>query len=353
MAFTMGIIQSSSGGGIPITYPSLSPITATGATINHKRTTSNGKSYIAVYTGYVATQPPTTIKTVTNAGPSGARIFTQIVSLTQNTGYSNLITNVGAELTAGAPYTVFIAQENAGGALDGSLYYYGTFTTKGSVIVRFTGNGILLLPDTISSLEYLCVAGGGGGGSASNNIGYGGGGAGGYLAGIISNPVSDNYICTVGTGGNGSTSGGESQVNGGNSSVSGTSLNLVSHGGGKGASTNVAAGAGGSGGGGCNYGGGAGGEGGTIGHNGGGSTTNGGGGGGATSAGGTSAGGNGTSNSISGSAVTYAVGGAGGIQGGGAGTNGTVNTGNGGKGAGSTFAGGKGGSGVIIFKYTF
>lgn len=245
---------------------------------------------------------------------------------------------------------------------------YTSFGTAPAVLCRFippsTTNltnswGTPAVASTVStsgySATYLIVAGGGGGGIPGGGFdpaSSGGGGAGGYLTGSTLFIPTTVYSVTVGAGGSGS-----SPANGANS----TALGLTAIGGGKGGNGDSSAGtsgsSGGSGGGGgyANKGGGAG----TLGQgqNGGSSTLTPGGGGGASFSGGTPNGGGGTSNSITGSAVTYAGGGAGGGGTGGAGGGGnssggagTANTGGGGAGVnGTSGSGGNGGSGVVIF----
>ena len=194
------------------------------------------------------------------------------------------------------------------------------------------------------TVNYLVVAGAGGGS-------LGGGGAGGYQASSSAVVSGNAYTVTVGAGGAANTVGS-------NSSISGV---VTAYGGGLGGKYDATAtlqpgGPGGSGGGGggnpnaasASPGGAAypsQGYAGGYGYTDGGATAHGGGGGGSGSAG-TNAtlgahgtGGSGTSNSISGSAVTYA---AGGSPSGGAGS---ANTGNGG---GTSAAGG---SGIVVISY--
>lgn len=261
-----------------------------------------------------------------------------------------------------------------------------TVTTLGSgdVVVRFTGAGTFTPPEGIASVQYLVVAGGGGGGGnvADNAAGGGGGGAGGLLSGNLTVTPLQTYNITVGAGGAGGVGSSGPGTSGGNSTFS----TLTALGGGGGASVGNNSGvSGGSGGGGRLNSGGVGGAG-TAGqgNNGGNGATDSfaaGGGGGAGAAGTTGlasavggAGGVGSSNSITGTAVTYAgggggggynaAGGAGGNGGGGSapasrgvGGNATANTGGGGGGAtgsttGNAFSGGAGGSGVVIVRYT-
>ncbi len=224
--------------------------------------------------------------------------------------------------------------------------------------------------------SYLVIAGAGAGGNGGGGGGGGGGGAGGLLTGTATLTSGSVYTVTVGGG---SAAGG---TTGSNSVLSGTGITtqtaIRGGSGGNGAATAAVA-SGGSGGGAGTQGSGStiSGGSGTAGQgNAGGSapsggTWRGGSGGGSNAAGTTNgAGGAGKSNSITGSAVTYAGGGgvgrstlgagtaatAGGAGGGGAGANtavvgtaGTANTGGGGGGGyGTGTNGGAGGSGVVI-----
>jgi hypothetical protein len=188
------------------------------------------------------------------------------------------------------------------------------------------------------SATYLVIAGAGGGGG---DIGAAGaGGAGGYQTASVTLNIGTVYTATVGGGGGGSSSGS-------NSSLIGTGLSVTSIGGGAGGNYVSGAGSsGGSGGGGASSNsGGGGGSGGSgtagQGNNGAGGASfpyGGGGGGGAGGGGSGGTGGAGLSSSITGSAVTRAVGGT--YR---TGASGGANTGNGGS-SGS----GSGGSGVVI-----
>ena len=116
-----------------------------------------------------------------------------------------------------------------------------TITAVGSnTLHTFTSNGTLV-PTEFVNARYLIVGGGGAGGQTG-----GGGGGGGVLNGNTFLATSLTYTITVGLGG-ANTSGGQ---NGGNSSITGTSLNLLAQGGGAGGNRNdINASNGGSGGG--------------------------------------------------------------------------------------------------------
>ena len=240
---------------------------------------------------------------------------------------------------------------------------------------------------TSASISWLVIAGGGGGGGAQSSYGGGGGGAGGYRSSwnnetsgggasaesAITFNAGQTYTITVGNGG----AGGGNNYNGTvgqDSSIAGADItNIVSSGGGYGASQSFTGGSGGSGGGGAyNANGGSGTSG--QGYNGGRGVTSGndpkGGGGGAGGSGADGsgddggAGGAGRASTITGSSVTYASGGGGGTGSGGSqGTapagggsaagagNATANTGGGGGAATvSNNNSGAGGSGVVILR---
>jgi len=246
----------------------------------------------------------------------------------------------------------------------------GTYTTGGISYkyITFTGSGDLIV-DQAGFADVLLVAGGAGGG----NLGAGGGGAGGMLvANSIYLPVGTLSV-VVGAGGAGGAAGAVIPRPG-NNGIGSSLSNYYSPGGGAGAvfafqtsSLNeyaIPGFNGGSGGGSTRYNIGSAAAGGAgitnLGNSGGagygpGGNRGGGGGGGAGGAGaagvlsGAGAGGIGLSNSITNTAVTYAVGGAGSL-GANTGAAGTANRGNGGEGSGNGAAGGNGGSGLVIIR---
>lgn len=258
----------------------------------------------------------------------------------------------------------------------------GTVTTDGDYTVHtFTINGTFEWEGDETNVSVLVIAGGGGGGN--DNYGTserqaGGGGAGGFQYETNFTLTEQSYTVTVGSGGAGGD--GDTGATSGGNSVFDT---ITSIGGGNGGGHKAVedyfnpAGSGGSGGGGGYPLPGAVGTAGQ-GYNGGsafypGSPPGAGGGGGGASEVGANysgliggAGGDGISNSITGSAVTYAGGGGGtgtsgglgGDGGGGAGAttastsggNGTDNLGGGGGGARGAI-GGDGGDGVVIIRY--
>jgi hypothetical protein len=263
--------------------------------------------------------------------------------------------------------------------------YVATNVTSNSNIWYNVGEGSGGV--SVSSIDYLVIAGGGGGGFDNS----GGGGAGGYrnsyndeatggggtTEGSISNP-SGSYTVTIGAGGSGETSVPTSRGDNGSDSVFGSITSTGGGGGGSDANNVVGSGSnGGSGGGGAQGGNSAPGGSGTAnqgydGGDGNNAPAGGGGGAGAVGAdGGTGTGGVGVASTITGSSVYRGGGGgaggsnasaSGGNGGGGDGSHssgggsykaehGTANTGGGGGGAGSSSAwGSNGGSGVVILR---
>jgi hypothetical protein len=261
--------------------------------------------------------------------------------------------------------------------------YYMAFTNT-SIVYNLTFQG--------STVCDILIVGGGGGGGSGNGSGHesGGGGAGGIVYMVNKTFAAGTYKIFVGDGGSASTNGIDSRITNVNDNIiTMDNISLVGRGGGAGGNGGNNGNSGGSGGGGAHNmrSGGASTQGNTF-WNGtqyvaggfAGETPNsmsrGGGGGGAAEAGGTdgnSVGGDGRSVPITGTAVFYGGGGSGvfpnspqpGGDGGGGMPNsshnngtavaGTANTGGGGGGSqtsGGTPVGGRGGSGIVIIRYT-
>ena len=265
-------------------------------------------------------------------------------------------------LTNGVTYDVIIQAKTANGL--GSLSNMVQGTPSSTVITQFTevGSTTWTAPPGVTSVEYLVVGGGGGSGGGFDNSGGGGGGGGIVHTGTLNNVVPGReYTVVVGDGGDGGISlrgPPSSETNGskGGDSVF-ASIESLGGGGGYGSrqysgtgssvsfdvSGNLIASTGGSGGGG-----------GKGGNGGGGNTSNGNNNEGSRTGG---IGGLGISSSISGSAVIYGVGGRGADAGiFNAAVSGAPNTGNGARGGGTSSSaqtnGAKGGSGIVILKYT-
>lgn len=238
---------------------------------------------------------------------------------------------------------------------------YPTITTSGTkTIVTYTSSGTFVVPEGVNMVaDVLVVAGGGGACGASGWKCCGGGGAGGMCEASSMAITSGSHAVVVGSGGTGGafaatpTAGGDSTFNGITAVGGGTGGKGTGGDGGSGGGAYDGAGGGqgtqGDSGGATGYG-----NDGGDGYNDGIGGLYGGGGGGAGGAGAsypTSVKyGAGRSNSITGSAATYAQGGD--VA---TGSAGTANTGNGGSGYwadGSAHNGGAGGSGVVILSYT-
>lgn len=258
--------------------------------------------------------------------------------------------------------------------LDFTVSTWNNTTNSGASDWSTTTDNGTRCPASVTSADYLLVAGG----ASGSTDGTGGGGAGGVLSGTGSSVTpATNYPVTIGAGGASKAAGSASVGNDGNNSTWNSLTALKGGGGGYTGNGTGGSGTYGSGGGAgrsAAFTGGAGTAG--QGNNGGNTSADnqgsgGGGGAGAVGSNGTSstaggAGGNGTSSSITGSPVTYGGGGgagaqsggnaAGGSGGGGAagnpGTAGTDNLGGGG-GAGSSAGGasGAGGKGVTILSW--
>ena len=265
-------------------------------------------------------------------------------------------------LTNGTTYQIKLQAVNLAGASPASDAV--SATPIGPTVLTFTtvGTTSWTAPTGITSIDYLIVGGGGGSGGGYDTGGGGGGGGGMVLSGTVSVTPSSTYNIIVGDGGAGGISNRTSlpETNGssGEDSSFDTTIALGGSGGyasrfgppnsagGVAAVNPTTASEGG-------HGGGSAGDANGAGGGGGGSS-------GAGAAGVANVGGNGgsgTSDSISGSSVTYGRGGNG-ARGNfnNAAVAGASNTGNGAKGGGATsFAdenGAKGGSGIVIISYT-
>ena len=300
-----------------------------------------------------------------------------------NVGSANTVTVDDDIFSAGD--TIFIANigtatttitEGSGvdiessGSLALAQYGGGTLIALSASTFTFFPSGGAVNPSTV---EYLVIGGGGGGGGATPSSTGGGGGAGGYRnsvsgettggGGASETPITITtgvvYTITVGAGG--AANSGASGSVGVASSIAGTGISTITGDGGGFGGCAAAGGAGGSGGGG-------GGDNlsraggartaspvqGFAGSAGGSSGATAGAGGGAGAVGGVagvpSTGGAGLSSSITGSAVTRALGGNG--ADGSTPTPGDANTGTGGDGRSATVgAGGAGGKGVVIIRH--
>jgi hypothetical protein len=301
-------------------------------------------------------------------------VATSTISIQQDNGAFASWTDVAYMVTTGSiePGVPLRFRSTSFTPVNGDHYRIAMSNGDSRTTIQIYSAKIIVDTDgRADTLNLLVVGGGGGGGGGQNSSARGGGGgAGGYKTN--SNfPVFKTETITITVGGGG-TAGATTPTDGGSGTASSFGSYITADGGGGGGKAQsgvvsdpgVAGASGGGGGGGsCHsahqggfgtfpegFNGGAGGK--TIG-----ATCvqdAGGGGGGSSSAGiddaGGTAGGNGTSNSITGAAVTYAVGG---NAGGGTspGTAGGANTGTGGNGGLNAQAGGAGGTGIVIVSY--
>ena len=234
----------------------------------------------------------------------------------------------------------------------------------GDCVIEFTNTSsyVWTVPRGLQSVTYLVVGGGGGGGNGYDAAGGGGGGGGMVLTGELTVTPQENVSISVGAGGAGGADARTNNAGSTGSSSIFSSITALGGGAGAGSRTggnpgaaqvgNVSAPTGG------------------FGNGGGDSGDGGGGAGGAGTAGdddgtGTTAvagvGGAGVSSSITGSSITFGAGGNGGASGDLTnltvdGSNGTANRGIGGGGGKSkssdSAAGGRGGSGIVILRFT-
>jgi hypothetical protein len=358
----LGVTGSGTGTGVGIAYP---------ATVNINAYAPNSANYganlaFSVTNGTVLNKA----MRIVNNGNVGIGTTAPITTLDLN-GTMRMTKNSFSPYTCDAAhdaamaltsqYTTCICKNGAGwiSTRDSTVCLWATpaitatggvtTTTSGNYTInKFTSNGTFVVNSNVT-VDFLIVAGGGPGSNAA------GGGAGGYIYITTQTLTPATYNVVVGAGGVYNVTY-ASATNGSNSTFNGQ----TAIGGGKGSAS------GGSGGG----------EGGvgTVGQgNNGGSYVFGDGGGGGAGAAGVwgTGGGAGLSNSITGTAITYAGGGGGGrpaAQGGGPGGGGAGGGGNGGNGAsppsgngtnglgggggggGDGVAGGNGGSGVVIIR---
>ncbi len=376
---------STTGASSPLVITGLNPDTAYSVYVSASNGFGSGGNSGNFAAVYPSTLPQAPVITSVTANASNFSI-----AFTSNAG-GNTVTNYQFSLDDGATFTAFSPAQTTSPLTVSSLGGY-TFRIKSVTSGGTSGqSNAIASASTISSLEYLVVAGGGGGGgNGGSNYARAGGGGGGYGTGTITSTLvaGTAYTVTVGAGG----PGGDAAK--GANSVFNTITRTGGGGGGYQTAASGSGGAGGSGGGKPGQGAyspGTGNQGGyspVEGYDGGGGTdaenTYSGGGGGAGGVGVTGAasgngggyGGTGAANSITGTSTYYAGGGgggsgytggpgnygnsAGGNGGGGGGRlgyvdggNGTANLGGGGGGTrgGGSSVSGNGGSGVVILKY--
>ena len=93
-------------------------------------------------------------------------------------------------------------------ATGGSVSFHG-----GKTIHTFVGSGSLVVPATISDVEYVLVGGGGAGRSRDPGYAGGGGGAGGYINKTGQSLSAATYPVSIGAGGAINADGGNSTFN--------------------------------------------------------------------------------------------------------------------------------------------
>ena len=107
---------------------------------------------------------------------------------------------------------------------------------NGYTVLMFTGSGTIQFQGSQTNVGYIVVGGGGAGGGGSDGGGWGGGGGGGAISYnskvILTLLANQTYKVTIGSGGSGVYDG--NGKNGSPSSIIGTSVNIVSSGGGGG-----------------------------------------------------------------------------------------------------------------------
>ena len=353
-------------------------LTATGCSIvtcSTPSTPSNGS--LSISNGH---SPAQYNDTVTLSCNSGYTVSGNSTATCQSSGsWSQSLGTCVSDTPTGGTITYICDGVAQGSACSGATTQYK--------VHKFTSSGSITVPSTVTSIEYLVVAGGGAGGLEQNcsNGCSSGGGAGGLLHNIGSPATwsANTYTVTVGAGGTASSltfGPGSVQTgqNGNTSSIVGGAVNISATGGGAGGGWGSNCGGsnpgnGGSGGGatGGSAGSGVGGQGNS------GSSTICGGGGGFSGAGNSYNGGLGLYSNITGSYVCYGAGGGGiaasigngggctvsgspsynlcgGTYSGGVAGPGTANTGCGGSGiATSNVNNGAGGSGVVIIRYQY
>jgi predicted RNA-binding protein with TRAM domain len=343
------IAVNSAGDGVPSDIVSATPASVPPAPTSLIATSGNGQLSIAFTQTSNGGSAITNYQYSVNGGSfisSGVTVSPVIIM-----GLSN-----------GISYSIQLKAVNGVGE---SLPSSTVTATPGIVQFTTVGSNTWIAPDGVTSIEYLIVGGGGGSGGGYDNGAGGGGGGGMVRSGTTSVTPGTTYTVVVGDGGAAGTANRTAippipiEINGfsGNNSSFDT---IVALGGGGGYGSRQPPDGGNTG------------EGGSAASNpstasdggrGGGALGGGGGGGGSVGNGTNKTGaergfgGSGTSNSISGSSITYGTGGDGGTGGtDNAGTPGAVNTGNGARGGGAPGGadndGAKGGSGIIIILYT-
>jgi hypothetical protein len=125
-------------------------------------------------------------------------------STTHENGVSKFIIGGTASAVGSDTTSTFTVRASDAASNTSSRQFSITVTNGG--VTSFTSSGTFLVPNGLTSLDVLVIAGGGGGGGANAPVGRGGGGGAGGLIYFPSYPVSTGTITvTVGCGGGGGT----------------------------------------------------------------------------------------------------------------------------------------------------
>jgi len=242
-AYTIGTYGNSAITNITIPQLTLPPTNLIG---NTTTTTNNSISFsftppTTIVSSYIATAIDVSNSSLIYSNTiTGNTTSATITGLASGNFYNismKSINTYGISLSSGnLVYRTTVSKDASGGSITFSGgYKIHTFTYTGS-------NQSFIVQSGITSVNILVVGGGGGGGSSGLSIGYGaaGGGGGGMVKLNSNNSISNGtYTISVGNGGAGGTvsapmNSNNNAKNGGNSSISGTSINIVALGGGYG-----------------------------------------------------------------------------------------------------------------------
>jgi len=201
---------STVGSTSPLVITGLNPDTAYYVYANATNGFGSGGNSANYGPIYPKTQPQAPVITSVTANASNFS-----VAFTSNPG-GNTVTNYQYSLDNGSTFTALSPAQTTSPLTIPVLGSY-TFRIK-SVTDGGTSaqSNAVASASTLSSLEWLVVAGGGGGGgSYGSSYGYAGGGGGGYGTGTITNTLvaGTAYTVTIGAGG----AGGNSSAKGSNS----------------------------------------------------------------------------------------------------------------------------------------
>ena len=138
-----------------------------------------------------------------------------------NNGYNPEFTRAGNGGSGVVVVRYKIGSMSATKATGGSVSFHG-----GKTIHTFVGSGSLVVPATISDVEYVLVGGGGAGRSKDPGYAGGGGGAGGYINKTGQSLSAATYPVSIGAGGAINADGGNSTFNS-ETALGGGKLSLI------------------------------------------------------------------------------------------------------------------------------